>query len=156
MGKSLSSKLAEDAKSLMYHEIIKRKEISPFLIFIAFIISFGVARLAAYLFPDLGLIIRDYNIHHFYYGIALLIISNWILLVTRTERLMRIAAVMFGAGLGLITDEIGLLLTCSSNGKICDYYARQSYDFAIIMTLIFMALIYFPPFWEKIKRKIMP
>ena len=150
----LTANISKDVKSLFYSEIMKRREINPFLIFISFIISFGLSRLIVNLFPDIGLIIKEYHIHHFYYGVALLAISNWICLINNTRRLSRIAAVLFGAGLGLITDEIGLLLTCSSNGKVCDYYARQSYDLAIILTLLFLVLIYLPPFWDKVKKRI--
>lgn len=146
--------LIGDFKSLLYTEIIKRREVNPFIIFISFIITFILARNIVNFFPEWGLVINGYKVHHVYYGIALLAISNWISLASQVPRLLNISAILFGAGLGLITDEIGLLLTCSSDGKICDYYARQSYDLLIILTLLFFILIYLPPVWEKLKNGI--
>ncbi len=146
--------LLEDFRSLLYTEIIKRKEVSPFIIFLSFIITFAAARAVVNFFPDWGLVINGYKVHHIYYGIALLIISNWITLASPIPRLLNISAVLFGAGLGLITDEIGLLLTCSSDGKVCDYYARQSYDFAIVLSLVFFIIIYLPPIWQRVKNRI--
>ncbi len=145
--------MLKDLKSLLYTEIIKRKEVNPLIIFTCFILSFASARLIALLFPGIGLIIKDYNVHHFYYGIGLLIISNWILLVSHTPKISKLAAALFGTGLGLITDEIGLLLTCSSDGKICNYYARQSYDMAIFIILIFFIIIYLPPIWHHFRKR---
>ncbi len=147
-------RLLKDIKELLYPEIIKRKEVNPFIVFSCFIASFAIARLVALFFPEVSLIVNDYHIHHFYYGIGLLIISNWILLVSNSTLISKIAAALFGTGLGLITDEIGLLLTCNSSGKICDYYSRQSYDLAIIITLVFFIIIYFPPVWHHIKQRM--
>jgi len=76
------------------------------------------------------LYIRGYHIHHFYYGILILIISNWLALI-RYKRLYRrvsraIAGFLFGAGLGFVTDEFGLLLTMEFGIK-GNYWASQSY-----------------------------
>lgn len=141
-----------ELKTLLYTDIIKRKEINPFIIFACFILSFAIARLIVTYFPNQGLFLYEFHIHHFYYGIALLVISNWILLVSNVPRLSKYCAALFGIGLGLITDELGLLLTCSTDGKVCNYYARQSYDFLIFMTLAFFIIIYFPPIWHRVKK----
>ncbi len=154
MKKGFIAQYLDDLKSLLYFEIIKRREVHPFIIFVSFIASFVAARLIVTFLPDAGIVIEGYRVHHVFYGIGLLVVSNWIVLASNRPNLMKTAAIIFGIGLGLITDEIGLLLTCSSNGKICDYYARQSYDALIIVSLIFFIIIYFPPLWENIRKRL--
>ena len=143
-----------DLASLLYEDIHKRNKTAPFIIFLSFIVSFAIARLVVINFPRASLVIRDYHIHHFYYGIALISAAAWIGLVSSKERLMNIGSVLFGAGLGLVTDEIGLLLTCNSEGLNCNYYARGSFDFAVFLGLLLLMIIYFPPFWQRARKRI--
>lgn len=146
--------IIKDLASLLYEDIHKRNKTAPFIIFVTFIISFAAARLTVIILPGVSIVIRDYHIHHFYYGIALISAAAWIGLVSSKERLHRIGSVLFGAGLGLVTDEIGLLLTCNSEGLNCNYYARGSFDFAVFLGLLFLMIIYFPPFWQRMKKRV--
>jgi len=50
------------------------------------------------------------HFHHFWYGIVLLAASGWLGIVGG-DRWNRLAAIMYGLGGGLLTDEVGLLLT---------------------------------------------
>ena len=88
--------------------------------------------------------IKGYHIHHFYYGIILLIISNWLSLIhyrNLHKRLFRgIASTLFGGGLGLVMDEFGLLLTMEFGLK-GNYWAPQSYYAMGITASIFVILI---------------
>src|SRR3989338_4202984 len=110
--------LLEDLKvlsyDLSYKQTIAKHNIKPFLIFITFLITFFIARAFVYIFPGANLIIFQYHIHHFYYGIILLAISNYISLISSNERLLRCCSILLGIGLGLIADELGILLTCRS------------------------------------------
>ncbi len=142
-----------DLASLAYQDILRRKKKEPFLIFVFFILSFIAARFIVITFEDLRVIIRQYHIHHFYYGIALISIAAWIALVSDRERMKSLASILFGVGLGLITDEIGLLLTCNSEGLNCNYFARSSFDAAVLISLALLAFIYFKPFWARIKSR---
>ncbi len=106
--------------------------------FIAFGISVGISR-AIVLDVEKGkaifgyLYIKGYHIHHFYWGILLLISSSWLALI-RYKRLHRrvfkgIASIMFGGGLGLIVDEFWLLLTeFGIKGNSQSYYAIITRD----------------------------
>ena len=143
-----------DLRSLLYEDIIKRNKLTPFIIFVFFLISFGLSRLIVIIFPEINLFIKQYHIHHFYYGIILLFASNWISLVSDRPNLHNIAAGFTGFGLGLIVDEIGLLLTCSSPGFVCNYWHRLTYDVVIGFVGLFFVIIYFEPFWKFFKRKI--
>jgi len=78
----------------------------------SFIASFAVARIFTTLNPNVVIMVgTGIHIHHFWYGILLLAVGGWLGLINRTERIDQLAAVLYGAGLGLIADEFGLLLT---------------------------------------------
>ena len=145
--------LIKDFISLTYEDVMRRRLITPFVVFIAFLTSFTAARLIAYLFPSINLIIGKYHIHHFYYGIGLLIVSNWISLISNRQRPILFAAAIFGFGLGIIADEVGLLLTCTSPSILqCDYHVRITLDIFIVMVSIFLSILYFMPVWRRFKR----
>ncbi|MBI2575197.1 hypothetical protein HYV82_04915 [Candidatus Woesearchaeota archaeon] len=146
--------IVKDLASLAYRDIHRRRKTAPFIILVTFVVSFALARLTVLSLPDFAIVVRQYHIHHFYYGIALISAAAWIALVSNKPRLITLAAVFFGAGLGLVADEIGLLLTCNSEGLDCNYYARGSFDLAVLLGLSFLAFIYFPPFWRKVKSRV--
>jgi uncharacterized membrane protein YfcA len=51
-----------------------------------------------------------FQLHHFYYGLALLLVTTSFLAVTKRQRVRWDAALIFGIGAGLCVDEAGLLL----------------------------------------------
>jgi len=113
-----------------------------FIILISFIIAFFVARtfivlLDVPLNPTFQLSLKGYRIHHFFYGISLLIIGGWLGHTNYGNRIMHISAVLYGGGLGLVVDEFGLLLTFG------DYWSSQSYVFFLIFSLVLLLLLLF-------------
>lgn len=131
--------------------VIERGKESLLWAFIAFAVSVLVSRAVV---PDVEkgraifsyFYIKGYHIHHFYYGILLLILSNWLSLI-RHKRLYKrffkgIASVMFGGGLGLVVDEFGLLLTTEFGIK-GNYWAPQSYYAIGVVTCIFLGCLLF-------------
>jgi len=116
------------------NEKIQEKPNLSILAMISFIVSFTIARTFTALNPDTVLISGDYHIHHFWYGIAMLAIGGWIGISYHSERIDRLAAILFGAGGGLIGDEIGLLLTLEN------YWAETTYTF-IIVFLTFASML---------------
>ena len=54
--------------------------------------------------------VQGFHIHHFYYGVLLLIASSTIMVFATDVRTRWDTALVFGAGLGLVADEIGLLI----------------------------------------------
>lgn len=147
-------KFFRDLKSLWYLDIVKRNKRTPMIVFLSFLITFLLARIFANFWVKLSLIINFYHIHHFYYGFALLLLSNWILLVTDKDSLKKLSAVFTGVGGGLVIDEIGLLLNCTSNGLICDYYSRISFDIFTIIIGLLLLFLYSGPVYRFIRRKI--
>ena len=147
-------RVLRDLKSLWYFDIVRRNKKTPLLVFISFLITFLIARIFANYFSKLSLIINQYHIHHFYYGFILLILSNWILLVTNKESLIKTSAIMMGAGAGLIVDEIGLLLNCTSNGKLCNYSTRATFDIVVITIGVLLLILYSGPVYRFLKKTI--
>jgi hypothetical protein len=77
--------------------------------------------------------VQGFHIHHFWYGLALLTIGGWLGINYRNDQTERIAAIIFGVGGGLISDEIGLLVTFG------DYYSELTYTF-VISVLVFAVI----------------
>ena len=147
-------KFFKDLKSLWYLDIVRRNKKTPMLVFISFLITFLLARIFANFWAKLSLIINFYHIHHFYYGFALLLLSNCILLVSDRDSLKKLSAVFMGIGAGLIIDELGLLLNCTSNGLICNYSSRISFDIFTIIIGLFLLFVYSGPVYRFLKRRI--
>jgi len=95
-----------------------------------------------------NIIVYGYHIHHFYFGILLLSIAGWMAIVGNDYFSKEKLAVMYGVGLGLFMDEIGMLL---SEGN---YYSRLSYLLGVLLLGILINIIYFPPFWKSVRNTI--
>ncbi|MEM3373619.1 MAG: hypothetical protein QXE31_00185 [Candidatus Woesearchaeota archaeon] len=145
-------KYLQDFESLFYSDIVRRKKTTPFLIFIFLLASFFVSRVFVIYFPERSVFIKGYHIHHFFFGLIFLCIAGYIALVSDKINLHRLSAVMYGIGLGMILDEIGLFLTCGTISKGCDYWARVTYDILIFVISLFLSIIYFEPFWLRMGK----
>ena len=71
------------------------------------------------------------------------------------EKWHRLAAIFLGASLGLMADELGLMLTCGTAGMECLYHGRFAYDTIIIISMILLNIIYFMPFWKIVAKPIL-
>ena len=87
--------------------------------------------------PTRVLIIAGVHIHHYWYGLAMLAIGGWIGISVENRRANRIAAILFGAGGGLIGDQVGILLTLSAHA----YWASFTYT-AVIIFLSFVLMLF--------------
>lgn len=106
------------------------------LVLVSFVISFLAARTFTTLYPSIVLINSGYHIHHFWFGLAMLAIGGWIGISYQDERANRIAAIIFGAGGGLIGDEVGLLLTFG------DYATSVTYTLVVVFLMLsFVAIL---------------
>lgn len=92
----------------------------------SFVLSFAIARALTTLSPGTVLIGGGYHIHHFWFGILILAVGGWLGITIENERINRIAAILFGAGGGLIGDEVGLLLTFG------EYWSEVTYTVIIV------------------------
>ncbi|MEM3622546.1 MAG: hypothetical protein QXR76_02095 [Candidatus Bathyarchaeia archaeon] len=118
-------------------EKTKTKPNLSLLALVSFIGSFMIARTFTTFNPNFVLISGDLHIHHFWYGLAMLAIGGWLGISYESERITRLAAILFGAGGGLIGDEFGLLLTLESE----NYWAGITYTIIIIFLAFASILI---------------
>ena len=120
------------------------KEI-PFLILISFLATFAVSRLIVNYFPDLFLQVRGTHVHHFAYGVVLLVLLCYFLLTQpRSSRTRLKLSLIYGVALGLAFDEFGMWIQLEDV-----YYNRSSYDAIVIISTILLNIVYFDEFWKK-------
>lgn len=93
----------------------------------SFVAAFAIARVFTTLYPEIIIIHGGFHLHHFWFGIASVVIGGWMLFARKGERAKGLAATLFGAGGGLIGDEIGLL-------AFGDYQAAITYTVIIWFT----------------------
>jgi hypothetical protein len=95
-----------------------------------------------------NIILFGYHIHHFYIGFALIAVAGWLALVGSDAISKKYLAAMYGTGLGLFFDEIGLLLTWG------DYYSQLSYLLTIFLAGIFLNIVFFHDFWLSVRDNV--
>jgi hypothetical protein len=99
-----------------------------------FMASFLIARAFTTLSPSTVIIVGGgIHVHHFWFGLILLAVGGWMGIVNQNQQIDQLAAVIYGAGGGLIADEVGLLLTFG------DYWTGLTYT----LIIIFIALVSF-------------
>ena len=125
----------------------QKKKIRSNILFY-FLITFISARIIVYGFPWLRLYIKGVHIHHLDYGIIILaIVGYWLLMNEKSKNLPKIAK-LYGIGLGLTFDEFGMWLHLQDN-----YSFRLSYDAIVIILTILINITYLNGVWEKIFKK---
>lgn len=95
-----------------------------------------------------NIILFGYHIHHFYIGIFLICLAGWWALAGSRRLSRRQLAVMYGAGLGLFFDEIGLLLTWG------DYYSRLTYYLSLLLAAVLLNIVFFSNFWLSMRNNL--
>jgi len=121
-----------DSKKLQLQFIILSGFIVSFLIARAFVVLLDIPLNSAH-----QLWVKGYRIHHFFYGIGVLIIGGWLEHTHNGRLVTKISAGLYGIGVGVLVDEFGLLLTFG------DYWSAQSYVFFVIISLLFLITLLF-------------
>lgn len=108
-----------------------------FPITVAFLLTFGGARLLSHIAPWLYIhFVPGLHVHHVAYGTLILAASGYLALISDAPKYKYLTALLHGFGLGLAFDEFGILLRLSD-----DSTARWSYDGLLILTAIFFLII---------------
>lgn len=145
-------KLVNSGWKLYEIYILNRGKQFLFTSFIIFLLTIIISRcLVVWIEADRPFLnffrFSDYHIHHFYLGLLLIILSNWLLLFWDKKRYIEeikvSSSILFGGGLGLITDEFGLILTMEFDIK-GDYWASPSYYLMGIISGMFLCALIFP------------
>ena len=131
------------------HLRIEFKHTIAFIATAAFMLSFFGSRAFATACPTCVVVGSGIHFHHFWYGIEMIAIVGWLAIAGwRTERLDRAYALVYGLGLGLIGDEVGLLLTFGN------YYSELTYEiFVGALGLIILGIVVVR-FGERLKRDL--
>lgn len=122
---------------MVENEKIRERPNLSVLALVSFLASFMVARIFTTLSPNTVLISGSYHIHHYWYGLIILAIGGWLGISYENERINRVAAILFGAGGGIIGDEVGLLLTSEYWTGITFTFLMIFLAFASILILLF-------------------
>jgi hypothetical protein len=95
--------------------------------------------------------IAGYHPHHIASGVLLLAIVGWLHIHYRSQLLLKITAVLYGVGLGLIVDEIGFIVE-----GIVPYRDDFAEVFVLVVAIsaLMMSSVYFPSFWASIERRV--
>ena len=117
------------------------------IILISFLVFFGVTRLYS-LYIVHPIYIFGFHIHHFYYGMLFLSFGGIFGVLSRKERLLEIASIFIGGGVGMFADEIGLLLNCTTPNRECVYAFPNTFDIIMFMTSIIILAIIFTGLME--------
>jgi hypothetical protein len=116
----------------------KRFQPRPYLAtfaLLSFIVSFVAARTFTTFFPSTVLISNGIHVHHFWFGLALLATGGWLGISYNDRETDRLAAILYGAGGGLIVDEVGLLLTFGN------YWTELTFSFLVVLLAVVIILI---------------
>ena len=104
-----------------------------FPVAVAFLITFGIARIINHFFPNLFLIVNGVHVHHFAYGFFVLAVSGYLALLFNKPEEKYLISLLHGFGLGLALDEFGMWLRLRD-----DDITRWGYD----GLLIFLGVVF--------------
>ena len=132
--------MVKEVKSIF--DIRKRNKGRLFIVLIFFLVSFSIARLYS-LHIDVYVYIRGYHIHHFYFGALALSLGGILGILNNNDNMKRIfiASALIGIGMGLFTDEIGLLLNSTSGTRMSEYFFPDIGDIILTITCGIVFLI---------------
>jgi hypothetical protein len=104
---------------------------------LSFIFSFIAARTFTTFYPSTVLVTGGIHIHHFWFGLALVAVGGWLGISYDDKEISRVAAILYGAGGGLIVDEVGLLLTFGN------YWTGLTYAFLVVFLAFIVVVMFF-------------
>ena len=115
------------------------------IVLFSFLLTFILARVVVFLImsrrlPDLYLHLGGTHIHHLNYGIFLLVgVSAYLLLGSPDGHQKKLAAAVYGVGVGLTFDEFGMWVRLGGS-----YWQRASVDAVGVLAAVFGLIAYAP------------
>lgn len=119
-------------KSKKIEKFENRHNVISFLII--FILTIFLTRIITYI-KDPNIIIQGYKLHHFYYGLVLLIIINLVMLFGKEK--YSIYLTLSAVSMGLIADELFFIL-----GNLADSQYSSTFPEAIFSGLAILLMIF--------------
>lgn len=158
VSRSLSVKLSRFIALYRRHFRDHRRE-RMFLASSSFFVIFGATRILVYGFAARGdplqLWIAGVRVHHYVWGIALLLLVGYLWLIQvgtgmsrESHRLGRITALLYGGGAALTLDEFAMWLHLEDV-----YWERASLDAVVLFGALVSAGLWGGPFWRGLLRQ---
>jgi CRP-like cAMP-binding protein len=146
-------------RALFQRLVVARGAEPPFWMLLGFLVALGGARLVVHLILKYGLEKRLFalvpgndpnpmHVHHFNYGMILIGCAGVAALAPVGRRALRTLAFAFGAGVGLVFDEFGLIYNLNP-----EYAQPSSLISAGIVAAILVQLTWFGHFWRALLRR---
>jgi CRP-like cAMP-binding protein len=132
----------------------------PFWMLVGFIVSLGLARLTVFLILHFHLehqlfaLVKDprdpnpMHVHHFNYGLVLIGLAGLAALFPFGRRALRVLALAFGFGCGLVFDEFALFWNLNP-----EYAQTASLVAAAVAAATLVQLVWFRRFWGAMLRR---
>ena len=140
-----------------YREELDQTHRSLLRAWIAFGVTFGLTRLLTHAIreewvPNVNLATDALHIHHYVWGIALLMLVGFLALVDDKARFHKPLSIAYGIGAALIVDEFALLL------NLRDVYwaeeGRWSVDIALAIITVTGVYVTARRFWHAAAREV--
>lgn len=152
----VSEPLAARVKDAFEHDLDTTHQ-SLLRAWIAFGITFALVRALTYsireeIIPNVNLATEGLHIHHYVWGVALLMLMGHLALVDDRARHHKWLSIMYGVGSALIIDEFALLLNLEDV-----YWAeegRWSVDIALALIASFGTYLVARKFWHHVAREV--
>jgi hypothetical protein len=146
-------------RALFHRLVVARGAEPPFWMLLGFLVALGGARLVVHLILKYGLEKRLFalvpgpdpnpmHVHHFNYGMILIGAAGLAALTPAGRRALRGLAFAFGAGVGLVFDEFGLIYNLNP-----EYAQPSSLISAGIVAALLVQLTWFGHFWRALARR---
>jgi hypothetical protein len=146
--------------SAIFHRfVVARGAEPPFWMLTGFLVALGGARLVVHLILKYGLEKRLFalvpgsdpnpmHVHHFNYGMILICSAGLAALAPVGRRALRVLSFAFGAGVGLVFDEFGLIYNLNP-----EYAQRSSLISAAIVAALLVQLTWFRGLWAALAHR---
>ena len=117
---------------------------------LGFLLSFAAARTFTTFYPEVVVETGGIHLHHFWYGLAIVLVAGWLGIASNRPQLERAYAFAFGLGTGLIGDELGLLLTFG------DYHSMLTFEIAAVAVALALAAILAAKYGSELREDLLP
>ena len=111
-------------------------------VLIGFGVTYGLIQLLTLAYPEFHFSYRDYHIHHYTYGIVLLLIFGYVGIWTRSIRMKLVCALAYGVGVAFIVDEAWMWFTLNQNAP------QNDFDLAFFILAALIGLFLAPVLYD--------
>jgi CRP-like cAMP-binding protein len=148
------------ARAMFRRLVVQQGAEPPFWMLVGFIVSLALARLTVFfilhfhLEQQLFALVKTGNdpnpmhVHHFNYGLVLIGLSGLAALVPFGRRALRVLALAFGFGCGLVFDEFAIFWNLNP-----EYAQTASLVAAATAAAVLVQLVWFRRFWGAVLRR---